>query len=99
MDLYQAGVDLLRMSLLLVGSLVVFIGVARAVAGALRLGPGPHIPQRILDHTALGLEFFIGAGLLSLTLNPTWAAVMTAALIIAVRKLITLSLGQLAWGS
>jgi uncharacterized membrane protein len=43
----------------------------------------------------LGLEFFIGAGLLNLILNPTWAAVITAALIIVVRRLITLSLDHL----
>ncbi len=48
---------------------------------------------------SLGLEFFIGAGLLNLMLNPTWATVTTAAVIIVTRKLVTLSLGQLARGS
>ena len=98
MDLYYAGLDVLRTSLLLVGSMMIFVGVAHAVAEALRNGPGPRVPQTILDNTALGTEFFVGAGLLNLVLNPTWASVMTAALIIAVRKLITFSLSQLARG-
>ena len=45
---------------------------------------------------ALGLEFFVGATILNLILRPTWAAVAITALTIAVRKLITLSLGRLA---
>ena len=96
MALYYAGLDVLRTSLLLVGSVVIFVGVAFAVAEAFRDGPGPRVPQTILDNTALGTEFFVGAGLLNLVLNPTWASVTTAALIIGVRKLITFSLGQLA---
>jgi uncharacterized membrane protein len=42
-----------------------------------------------------GLEFFIGATILNLVLNPTWAAQMTV-LTIVVRKLVTLSFDRLA---
>ncbi len=99
MDLYYAGLDVLRASLLFVGGVVIFVGVARAVVEAVRFGPGPRAPRWILDHMSLGLGFFIGAGLLNLMLNPTWATVTTAAVIIVTRKLITLSLVQLARGS
>ncbi len=96
MDLYYAGLDVLRMSLLFAGGVVIFVGAARAVVEAVHSGPGPRVPRRILDHMSLGLEFFIGAGLLNLMLNPTWATVTTAAVIIVTRKLITFSLSRLA---
>ena len=99
MDLYLAGLDVLRTALLLVGSVIIFIGVVWAVLATLRVGFGPHIPRRIVDHMALGLEFFIGAGLLNLIINPTWTAVQATALIIVVRKLITISFNRLARGS
>ncbi len=99
MDLYYAGLDVLRMSLLFVGSVVIFVGIVQASLGALRRGLGPHVPQLIVEHMSLGLEFFIGAGLLNLMLNPTWTVVQVAALTIVVRKLITISLNRLARGS
>lgn len=99
MDLYYAGLDVLRTSLLLVGSLLIFAGLARAALEALRQGPGPGVPRQIVAHAALGLEFFVGATILNLILNPTWAAVSAAALIIVTRKLVTLSLGRLTRGS
>jgi uncharacterized membrane protein len=98
-DLYLAGLDVLRTALLLVGSVIIFIGVVWAVLATLRVGFGPHIPRRIVDHMALGLEFFIGAGLLNLIINPTWTAVQATALIIVVRKLITISFNRLVRGS
>ncbi len=99
MDLYYAGLDVLRMCLVFVGGVVIFVGAARAVVEAVRFGPGPRVPRCILDHMSLGLEFFIGAGLLNLMLNPTWTVVQVAALTIVVRKLITISLNRLARGS
>jgi uncharacterized membrane protein len=95
MDLYYYVLNVLRTSLLLLGSVVIFIGIAQTTLEAVRTSPGLHIPRRIMDHIALGLEFFVGAGLLNLILNPTWASVQVAALIIIVRKLITLSLDRL----
>jgi uncharacterized membrane protein len=50
----------------------------------------------VAAHTELALEFFVGATILNLILTPTWLAIQTAAVTIAVRKLITLSLGRLA---
>jgi uncharacterized membrane protein len=47
----------------------------------------------VATHTELALEFFVGATLLNLILTPTWAAIQTTAVTIAVRKLISLSLG------
>ena len=99
MDLYYAGLDVLRTSLLFVGSVVIFIGVVWAVLGALRAGFGPHVPRRIVGHMALGLEFFIGASLLNLILDPTWTAIQVAALTIIVRKLVTISFDRLVRGS
>ena len=99
MNLYYAGLDILRTALLFLGSFVIFIGVVWAVIGTLQAGFGPHIPRRIVGHMALGLEFFIGAGLLNLILDPTWTAVQVAALIIVVRKLITISFDRLVRGS
>ena len=99
MDLYYLGLDVLRTTLLFVGSVVIFIGVVWTVLEALRVGFGPHVPRRIVDHMALGLEFFIGAGLLNLIINPTWTAVQVTALIIVVRKLVTISFNRLARGN
>jgi uncharacterized membrane protein len=50
----------------------------------------------VAAHTELALEFFVGATILNLILTPTWVAIQMAAVTIAVRKLITLSLGRLA---
>jgi uncharacterized membrane protein len=95
MDLYYYLLNVLRTSLLFLGSLVIFIGIAQTAFEAFRTSPGRHVPLRIVDHIALGLEFFVGAGLLNLIINPTWASVQVAVLIIVVRKLITLSLNRL----
>jgi uncharacterized membrane protein len=82
--------------MLLVGSLMIFAGLARAALEALLHGPSTRIPQEIVTHAALGLEFFVGAGILNLVLNPTWAVVSTVAVTIVTRKLLTLSLNRLA---
>src|SRR3982751_1678290 len=96
MDLYHTVVSVLRMSLLLVGSVVIFIGIAQAILEALRIRSGRLVAQRVLTNIALGLEFFIGATILNLILNPTWMAVQSTALTIVVRKLVTLSFARLA---
>jgi uncharacterized membrane protein len=93
MDLYYAIVDVLRMSLLLVGSFAIFVGIALAALEARGAGGRGRVARQIGTHAALGLEFFIGATILNLILKPTWTAVATTALTIVVRKLITLSLG------
>jgi 6-phosphofructokinase len=51
------------------------------------------------ERAALGLEFFVGATILNLILNPTWMAVTTTAVTIAARQLITLSFRSLARGN
>lgn len=97
MDLYYAVVDLLRAFMLFVGSAIVFIGIAQAALEALRSGSGKRVVgQRIGTHASLGLEFFVGAGILNLILNPTWSAIGAAALIIVIRKLLTFSLARSA---
>jgi Protein of unknown function (DUF1622) len=50
-------------------------------------------PRQIGEHAALGLDFFVGATLLNLAINPTWPALATTAITIVVRKLLTFSLG------
>ncbi len=92
MDLYYAIVNVIRMSLLLIGSLVIFIGIGLAAVEARGSGGRWRVACQIGTHAALGLEFFIGATILNLILNPTWTAVVTTALTMVVRKLITLSL-------
>ncbi len=96
MGLYHAALDTLRMASLLAGSLIVFAGIARAVLEARGAGGRGRAARRITDHAALGLEFFVGATILNLILNPTWTAVAATAITIAVRQLITLSFRSLA---
>lgn len=95
MDLYHAPVNVLRMSLLLAGSVVIFAGIARAALEALRMGSARPFARRMASQVALGLEFFIGATILNLVLNLTWAAAQMAVLTIAVRQLVTMSLDRL----
>ena len=52
----------------------------------------------MLDHASLGLDFFVAATLLNLAINGTWMAVASTALTIAVRKLLTFSLGLVGRG-
>lgn len=96
MDVYHTGLEILRMSLLMIGSVVILLGVARGALGALRERSGRPVARHVAAHTELGLEFFVGSTVLNLVLNPTWAAVQTTAVTIVVRKLVTLSLDRLA---
>ena len=96
MDLYRAAVEVLRICMLLMGSAVIFIGIARGLLEACGAGGRGRVARRIATHASLGLEFFVGATILNLILRPTWAAVAATALTIAVRKLITFSLGRSA---
>jgi uncharacterized membrane protein len=95
-ELYRAAVDVLRMFMLLVGSAVILIGIARGLLEARGSGGRGRVARRIATHASLGLEFFVGATILNLILRPTWAAVAATAVTIVVRKLITLSLGRSA---
>jgi uncharacterized membrane protein len=96
MDLYHAAVNTLRMVSLLVGSLIIFAGIVQAALVARGAGGRGRVARRITDHAALGLEFFVGATILNLILNPTWTAVATTAVTITARQLITLSFRSLA---
>jgi hypothetical protein len=42
------------------------------------------------------LDFLLAAGLLRLSGDPTWQTILTAAVIIAVRKVVSVSIGQRA---
>ncbi|MBV9453982.1 MAG: DUF1622 domain-containing protein [Rubrobacter sp.] len=92
MSLYHNALNVIRMSVLLVGSIVIFVGVVQAVPEVLRSGSSRLGARRALPNVGLGLEFFVGATILNLILNPTWMAVGSTALTILVRKLITFSL-------
>ena len=98
METYQAVVDLLRIFALAVGSLIVSLGIARAASVARGPGGRGRAARRMLDHAALGLDFFVAAALLNLAINSTWTAVAVTALTIAVRKLLTFSLGLVGRG-
>jgi uncharacterized membrane protein len=82
-------VDAVRMVSLLAGSLVIFLGILRATSA----GGRARASRRIADHAALGLEFFVAATILNLMLDPTWTAVAATAFTIAIRQLLTFSLG------
>ena len=96
MDLYHEALNVMRMTVLLVGSVVIFVGLMQAALEVLRSGSGSLVALRVLRNVALGLEFFVGATIPNLILNPTWTAVATTALTILVRKLITFSLDSSA---
>jgi uncharacterized membrane protein len=96
MSYYHAVVDGLRIFSLVAGSLVIFVGIAATPLKAREAGGRGHVARRMGEHVALGLEFFIGATILNLIINPTWGAVATTTLTIVVRKLVTLSLGRAA---
>ena len=97
LDLYYAAVNVLRLSLVLVGSLIIFVGIVRAALDAARgVGGISRVARRIGTDATLGLEFLVGATLLNLILNPTWTAVVTTALTIVVRTLLTVSLNRSA---
>ena len=96
MGYYHAVVDGLRVFSLVAGSLVIFVGIAGATLEARGAGGRGQVARRIGEHVALGLEFFIGATILNLVINPTWGAVATTTLTIVVRKLVTLSLRRSA---
>ena len=99
MGLYDAALNYLRMFALLAGSLVIFLGIMQATREAWGAGGRGRVARRITDHAALGLEFFVGATILNLILNPTWTAVALTALTIAIRQLITLAFKIQARGS
>jgi uncharacterized membrane protein len=90
MHAYQGAVDLLRWFALSVGSFVIFVGIARGAVAA--RGAGGRASRQIGEHAALGLDFFVGATLLNLAIDPTWTALATTAITIVVRKLLTFSL-------
>ena len=98
MDIYYAAVDLMRTFALSVGSFVIFAGIARGVLAARGPGGRARAARQIGEHAALGLDLFVGATLLNLAINPTWAALATTAITIVVRKLLTFSLGLVGRG-
>ena len=98
MEAYQAAVELLRVFALAVGSLVISAGIVRAALVARGPGGRGRAARRMLDHAALGLDFFVAATLLNLAINGTWTAVAATAITIIVRKLLTFSLGLVGRG-
>jgi uncharacterized membrane protein len=94
MEAYQATLGTARILILFVGSLIIVFGIARALPVAHGPGGRVRVARQIGEHAALGLDYFVGATILNLALNPTWAAVGTTALTIAIRKTLTFSLGR-----
>ena len=84
------------MASLFAGSLVIFLGIVRAVPESLGAGARARVARRIGDHAPLGLEFFVAATILNLILNPTWLAVATTSLTVAIRQLLALALRSAA---
>lgn len=79
-DLYHIALNVVRMSVLLVRSIVIFVGIVQAVPEVLRSGSSRLVARRVLPNVALGLEFFVGSTILNLILNPTWTAAGTTTL-------------------
>ena len=95
LHLYYPAITVLRLSIVLVGSLIIFLGMVRAALDPARgVGSIVCVARRIGTDATLGLEFFVGATILNLILNPIWTAVGTTALTIVVRKLLTVSLNR-----
>ena len=99
MEAYQATLGTARILILFVGSLIIVFGIARAIPVARGPGGRVRVARQIGEHAALGLDYFVGATILNLALNPTWAAVGTTALTITVRKTLTYSLERSAQSS
>jgi uncharacterized membrane protein len=95
-ETYYAALEALRVTSLLAGSLVIFLGILRATPEAIGAGGRSRVARRIGEHASLGLEFFVAATVLNLILNPTWVAVAVTAFTIAIRQLLTLSLRSVA---
>jgi uncharacterized membrane protein len=96
MEVYQDALGTARLLMLFVGSFVIVFGIARALPAARGPGGPGRAARRIGENAALGLDYFVGATIFNLVLNPTWAAIATTALTIAVRKTLTFSLGRFA---
>ena len=96
MDAYHAVLEATRLSLLVIGGLVIAGAIARSVPEARGPGARARVARRVTDGAALGLEYFVGATILNLVIDPTWTALATTALTIVVRKLITFFLGRIA---
>ncbi len=96
MEVYQAALSTARILLLFVGSFIIAFGIARALPAARGPGGPGRVARQIGENAALGLDYFVGATILNLVINPTWAAIATTALTIAVRKTLTFSLGRSA---
>ena len=94
MEAYQATLGTARSLILFVGSLIIVFGIARALPVARGPGGRVRVARQIGEHAALGLDYFVGATILNLALNPTWVAVGITALTIAIRKTLTFSLGH-----
>jgi uncharacterized membrane protein len=92
MDQYHAALEAVRMASLLAGSVVIFLGILRAIPEAVGAGGRSRVARRIGDHASLGLEFFVAATILNLILNPTWTAVAVTVATITIRQLLTVSL-------
>ena len=93
MDIYYAAVDLMRLFALGAGSFVIFAGLVRGVMAVRGTGGRARAARQIGEDAALGLDLFVGATLLNLAINSTWPAIATTAIVIVVRKLLTLSVG------
>ena len=93
MDVYYVAVDLMRMFALAVGTFIIFAGIVHSVFVARGVEGRARVARQIGEHAALGLDLFVGATLLNLSINPTWPAVATTAITIVVRKLLTFSVG------
>ena len=92
MNVYYVAVDLMRMFALAVGTFIIFAGIVHSVFVARGVEGRARVARQIGGHAALGLDLFVGATLLNLSINPTWTAVATTAITIVVRKLLTFSL-------
>jgi uncharacterized membrane protein len=92
-EVYYAAVDLMRLVALSVGGFVILCGIVRGALVARGAGGRSRATRQIGDHAALALDLFVAAALLNLAINPTWTVVATTAIIIVVRRLLTLSLG------
>jgi len=79
MDAYRIALSLLRTFALAFGSMVIFVGIARAAFDARVAGGRGRVARQVTEHAALGLKFCIAATILNLILNPAWTTVAAIA--------------------
>lgn len=100
MKALHGAIEYVALLISALGAVVVFWGVAEAIASFLRMkvpsvrletqiAESERIRQRLGAHLLLGLEIFIGGDILSSVVSPSWQKVGMLAAIVAIRTVLS----------